>query len=388
MNYNTKRDANAASNGGGALMPALSETFDDARNLVRDALKRRNHWKTLDGLASVAESYVRADVYIHLHLRFNKFHALHQSPARLPVGEIERVDSALARDVRRHIAHPTDLCAHVKLCPSIEMGSPAQAGEFPRGSAWGENGEQAMFVGIIQLLKAKKGVTPTPVPSLVWLKRLDLCPKSFGHIGKLPSGGATLPEGVDRNTTLSDSSLAFQADGEIGSVFSALCGGATDLPSQPVEGRTQIVSNLPDAKGPIDWELFRPGKNSKAVMVGLSVVLGYADFVEVIPEEPLKTTLESYDLAVSPIDSLTWPSEHGGVNSDYGRQEDTEDPEGLRDTDTEAGRLRRHPGQDSEAREALNSEAPPDQVAPQGVSRAQGAGCTAKRTHSGSLEDA
>ena len=67
------------------------------------------------------------------------------------------------------------------------------------------------------------------------------------------------------------------------------------------------MGDLPNQQRPLNWEFLRPALNSKTVMVGLRIVLGYADFIEVIPEEPLNTLLEGYDLALCPLDLSEWP---------------------------------------------------------------------------------
>ena len=55
----------------------ISERFDDARNLVRHAVKRSNDWKAFYGIATVAEQYLRGDANIHLHLSLNPHSSLH-----------------------------------------------------------------------------------------------------------------------------------------------------------------------------------------------------------------------------------------------------------------------------------------------------------------------
>lgn len=75
------------------------------------------------------------------------------------------------------------------------------------------------------------------------------------------------------------------------------------------------------------------------------------------------------------------------VGLGYGRQENTENPEGLGDSDTDAWRVLQQPKEDGEAAQALNSQ-PTEEVASRTERAPRGAGYTAKRTHSGTSEDA
>ena len=341
------------------LRELRGERFDDARNLVRDALKRRNHWKTLDGLASVAENYARGDLDVHLHLRFYNF----------PRPEINCSDRVIGYG---KIARPADLCVRAKRHPSIEVSSTSETGKGHAGGQGTENREQAVFVGIVQLLKAKQAAMPTPVPSLVWLKRLDACPEFSRDAPKDTSAISTIlaPETTrDAPARSPDADAANRVDRKGGSVEGIIGFSKSKLPRQPIESGSQVVGNFANQQRPIDGEVFRPTLDSQTVMVGLRVVLGYADFVEVVPEEPLKAFLKSYDLAVGPLDPLTWPEEWmHDVQSGYGER-DTEDPTGRGDTSPQAQGLRRGAGRRGDAdQEATDQEAvtgsPPEQVAP------------------------
>ena len=70
------------------------------------------------------------------------------------------------------------------------------------------------------------------------------------------------------------------------------------------------------------------------------------------------------------------------------RQEDAEDTNRLRDSDTDARRVLRQSEEDREAAEALNSEGPPEEVASQTAPARRRGGYSAKRTRSGTSEDA
>ena len=172
------------------------------------------------------------------------------------------------------------------------------------------------------------------------------------------------------------------------------------LPREMTKAGMQVVDDLPSQNLELVPET-RGGVECPFNQIPIRIFIA-DQFVRVEIDNVAELSLEFAQIVTRPDEFHPWPIEWVGwlpgrqgnvgrsheVNSNHERQEDAEDPEGLRDSDTKARRLRRHSGQGSEAREALNSEAPPVQVAPQSASRAQGAGYTAKRTHSGSLEDA
>lgn len=279
------------------LRELVGERFNDARNLVRHALQRANDWKALYGIATIAEAYTRGDIHLHLHLRLRE----------LSSGGVEGVDSTLAGAVRRYVCKPTDLCIRVKRHPSIEVDMTRQPSEMQRVRSGKENGDEAVFVGIVQLLQKKKGAALIPVPSLVWLKRLDMS-QMFGinalnDVQAISSPTITVEVGnvLDRS--------ANQIDREGGSVIRLTNERVIEsqLPCETVKGRPQIVGNFANHSSPDWWQRFRPSLDSEDVMVGLRIILGYADFIEVVPKECFNLVLQSYDLESCPADLLSWP---------------------------------------------------------------------------------
>ena len=374
-----RRDANADN-----LLELPLEGFKDAIGLVNHALKRKEHWQTLYGLASVAESYARGDFDIHLHLRLKKLHG----------GNIEHIDSAAARLVRRYICNPTDLCIRAQRHPGLEVNHTSETAELHLRWRRGHNRDEAMFVGIVQLLQKIKGVLPVSVPSLVWLKPSERCNVPFGNaVDHAQPVRKVLPfemwnEHVFPSVPESFC-LAHQEDRELRVERGPPVIGSDKLIDNSIQGRPQIVGDLPDQERPFYWELLRPTLDSKTMMVGLRIVLGYADFIEVIPEEALNTFLEGYDLALCPLDLSEWPTEtmHGVYSHHEQRRRpaDTEDPEGPRNPHPQAEGLH---ARSEEGREALNSEASPEEVAPQ-TERVRPCGdCNATHTRLGSPEDA
>lgn len=290
-----RRDANAAHD----ILELPNEGFDDARDLVRHALKRGDHWQARHGLTSVAESYARGDCDIHLHLRFNKLHS----------GKIEAIDTSLARLVRWWLRNPTDLCIRAQRHPAVEVNMPSETTEGHGYCSRSQNCDEAVFVGIVQLVKKYKGAVPTPVPSLVWLKSLEACPKVARDTLET-SPPLHLLAGVESGVSpISDflGETFVEADWETGVERRRIRPQEGNLPCEAVEGRTQVVRDLPDHHRPIDWEFLRPTLDSKRVIASLRLMLGFADFIEVVPEEPLNALLESYDLAVCPLDLGSWP---------------------------------------------------------------------------------
>ena len=85
-----------------------SERFNDARNLVRDAIKRSDNWKAFYGVAPITEAYARGDIEIHLHL------SLHPN-LRLPITEVEN------RNAIRERANISDLCIRMYRHPDLEF---------------------------------------------------------------------------------------------------------------------------------------------------------------------------------------------------------------------------------------------------------------------------
>lgn len=315
-----RRDENAV-----LLAELTGERFNDARDLVRHALKRKDHWQARYGLTSVAESYARGDCDIHLHLRLKKLHS----------GGIKKIDTTLAGLIRWYISNPTDLCIRAQRHLALEVDFSSESREAQGCWRRSQNCDEAVFVGIVQLVKKNKGATLTLVPSLVWLEPLDVCPEVARDALQTPP---PLVLAGDESGVLSVSDSLVDAFGETDRE-TGVEGGITwpqesKLPSQTIERRAQVVRYLPDQHRPTDWEFLRPTLDSKTVIIGLRVVLGYFDFIEVLPEEPLNVLLETYDLAVCPLDLTSWPIQTmHEVFSDHERRQpagraEAENPEG------------------------------------------------------------
>jgi hypothetical protein len=169
------------------------------------------------------------------------------------------------------------------------------------------------------------------------------------------------------------------------------------LPCEVTQSRVQVINDLtreklelvPEADRGVEFPF---DKIAIFVFISNDLVRFQLDHVPELRFEFLQLITRPDELNPWPIEWVGWePREKRnshGVNSNYGRQEDTEDPKGLRDFSSQARGLRVDSRQGSEAPEALNSQAPPDQVAHQTASQPHSAGYSAKHTHSGSPEDA
>jgi hypothetical protein len=151
------------------------------------------------------------------------------------------------------------------------------------------------------------------------------------------------------------------------------------------------MGHLTDQQGDISgWQDVY--QSAERVLRSVRLRLGYDNSIVALAREP--SILSSYDLNFTFCtgDLETWAIERmrHGVNSDYERSADTEDANRLRDPGANAGRVHAESQEDREtAREEVTAPAkPPEEVASRTAPARQSDGCTAKRTRSGSPEDA
>jgi hypothetical protein len=170
------------------------------------------------------------------------------------------------------------------------------------------------------------------------------------------------------------------------------------LPCEVIESGVQVVNDLSGQKLELVPE---SGRRMECPLNEVSIRIFIADELIVVDaDNPLKHRFEFVQLVTRPDEFYPWPIEwmgwvpgrqgnlggSHGVNSQHGRQRDTEDTNGLRDTRSDAGRVLREPEEDGQAAEALNSEGPPEEVASQTAPARQSGDCSAKRTRLGSPE--
>jgi len=273
----------------------VSKRFDDARSVVRNALKSSNDWKSLYGVTTVAEAYARGDIEIHLHLFFS---------SKLPVHKVKDGDAIFGKG-----HNITDFCIRMQRHPFIEFATSADKPvKSETTQSRSQDSDETMFVGIVKLLKKKKRVTPTLIPSLVWLKRLELCqetPVDINHVSIDEPTILTRPMSETSSMFFTISCPCSLADRKL----STRVGVITDtpqLPCQQVESRPEIVSNLSYNHSPFIREC---GAiiNPNVPATNFSIELGQDDSVAIVFEKILSNILQGYELAVYPSDFSSWP---------------------------------------------------------------------------------
>ena len=287
----------------------VGERFNDARDFVQKAIESRNHWKALYGLAPICKSYARGDFEIHLYLSclFN---------LRSPITEVEN------KGIIFEWINITNYCIRIQRHTYLELTSATNTplkGCANRPSA--KHSNEAMLVGIVQLLKKKNGALPTSIPSLVWLKSLNACPISpmnalqqsqavscmpeLGDYITVPIPPISMPDKIDRKGS---STIGFRG------VFEG------KLPSQEVKSRTEIVNNLSNDNSPLVRECGGI-LNPDVLVSSFSIELGQDNTIGIFFEEPLKSSLQGYELFFYPLDLNSWPIEwvHGKTIQQNGR---------------------------------------------------------------------
>ena len=301
----------------------ISETFDDARNLVRNALQSKNDWKAFYGIATAAESYLRQDVDIHLHLILSDY--------------LSSLDVIERNAFGGKGASSANLCIHIQRHPRLEGSSSRPTNDLHATYGSSQNCDEAMFIGIVQFMKKKKGMVSTPVPSLVWLKSLNACPETPIDTLKKMTWDSIVPEGMVIPTINSGSLCATRksADREgrtVEGYSSSILEG--ELPSETIQGRTEIMSNFSDDYTPFNREGRRTIFNAEIIATCLSVELGWDNTIGIAFKEPLQSCLQGYELALCPLDLSCWPIEWMHMlQYPYGEEseEETKDSKGARD---------------------------------------------------------
>ena len=104
--------------------------------------------------------------------------------------------------------------------------------------------------------------------------------------------------------------------------FSRGSGGvqASELPSQEVKGRAEIVYNLSNNHPPLVRECGGI-LNTDVLVASFSIELGQDNTIGIFFEEPLKSSLQGYELFFYPLDLNSWPIEwvHGKTIQQNGR---------------------------------------------------------------------
>ena len=275
----------------------IGERFNDARDFVRNAMKSFNDWKAFYGITTVAEAYARGDIEIHLHLFSHHHFGM----------SVNKTKGRNATFLKRH--NIPNFCIRMQRHPFIEFASSTDKSvksETPQ--SWSQDSNEAMFVGIVKLLKKKKGVMPTLIPSLVWLKRLEYFKKPLVDVSNVSIDDPTIhPRPISETSSMFPiiSCPCSLADGKLSNGVGVVS-DTPQLPSQEVKGRTQVMGNLSNYYHPL---IGKCGTiiNSDVLTAGFSIELGQDDGVAIYFEEPLSNLLEGYELAICPLDLSSWP---------------------------------------------------------------------------------
>jgi hypothetical protein len=284
------------------------EGLDDARDFFSHAGQRRNDWKAIYVTATVTESQLRRDAEVHLHFMFHS----RPNPAVL-IPESAIYDIEQAHSLFGQWKDMPNLCVRLQRHPDLELRSATdKAAELIATHADDDYRDEAVLVGIVQLLKKEKGAMPSPVPSLIWLKRLDTRPKplldTLENIQRNAFFGGLIPspEGAVRPASLfwtfPVTNPTYREGGVCIGLTNSIAVQTGELPSKHVKRRAEVVRNFPNQHAPVNRGVERAILNAKIVVTALSVELGYDNTIGMFCEESLRSILQGYELAMCPHD--------------------------------------------------------------------------------------
>ncbi len=351
-----------------------SERFDYAKDFIRNISKRSYDWKSFYGIASITEAYARGDIEIHLHIFL--------SPN--PTVKITNENTFFGEGVNRG-----NFCIRIQRCPYFEVGTTTyESLEFISSNSGSQNSDEAMFIGIIQLMKKKKGAIPSLIPSLVWLKCFDFfhmsLSEAFGDVRAFLSTPKMRDEFAINSPLCATNKVNRESSFRVGSEFIR----TSKLPCQNIKSGTEVMNNLPNHHAPLSrkngciFDLY-------TIASSISLKLG-SDSIDIMFEEPLKSLIQGYELALCPLNLNSWPDKSMHMlqypQGDNNDREKTKNSQGVRDTRTLKRRVRAKSQKDCQAEQINASQS--SEVTPQTSNARRLDDYIAKNTHSGSLEDA
>ena len=252
-----------------------NKEIDHAIDLVRRASKRVDYLHTVYGVASLRESYVRGDAVFHYHIftegtNISDYCAVYQRHPGLEVMDVRKKRFGARPDISDAIY------------------------------AWRTDEDElqiTVLVGIVHLLEKPKGRPPTPIPSVIWLQPLDLCPVLTSQVRQSPAM-PSLPLG-------NPFPWAVQEDGErrpdaLDIDRPVLQYG--QLADNVVESRPQVVGNLASDN--------RPSKRSFAGQISFdsepietcfAIELGHNNTMRIRLKKMPDVRVEGYDLFMCPV---------------------------------------------------------------------------------------
>jgi hypothetical protein len=240
--------------------------------------------------------------------------------------------------------------------------------------------DNLMLVDAIEFMEPPQIVNIRPIRSIVRLKLFDDWVGSGKNIPELtPPSGGFLVELTGR-----------VEDGEFRTSTRIISDKQSQLPSQMIEGRSQIESNIANQNPPANRRLLA---NFKCEDFPRLISIFYGDngaWIQLheVPEFPVKDIevfLRPINLQPNVIQRLHMLySNHG-----QGREDETADTDhatGRRDSDPDTGRVREESTESGEVQ--TFTEGSPEEVESQTELGHHSDDCNAKHTHLGSLEDA
>jgi hypothetical protein len=355
----------------------LLELPDDFFDSVIDERQCVEYRATLDPRASFIELYRNLSLRVHVHLRgrpgseFGNHCAVfgYDPVANTGVGEAT---------TKVNTCSPAKSDCNTPACDHIASDSPwpskLQATKVSYGA---DHVNQSVFVSIIDVGEHTEAVLLEPIRSFVRLEPLDNCAVFARDASKI----AIFMLGVF---------LRVIEDGEL-ETEAPLINGAecAHLRDKQVKSGTGVVSKISDDDADF---VVRPNA------LGFS----YDDIVRGIPvslndkgvgfhcHESIYNAFDRVEMLLCPAKLQSWPDEMTHVlHSTHGKRGQSgqaEDVQGPRDTHTQSARLH---GELEEGGETQGITAsPPEEVKSRTAPARRLGGYTAKRTRSGSLEDA
>ena len=260
-------------------------------------------------------------------------------------------------------------------CAVLEfLDASATTGEGGNAKAGRYGREQAVLVGIPQEMKNPQGVILRGIPSVIRLNGLD-DPKSIGQ--------NVLGQAIE---VLDAGPACVGKDGEGRLLVRLISLQESQLPSDVIQGRAQIMSNVTKDDGKLvgGRRLWRELVNEIRIITRIELT---SRSVGVLLDESRSSIFEFFKVFTRPLclEPRTRDVGHE-VYSTHG--EEADDSEGTRNPHTDARRVHSQSGKDCEEAEALNSSTPPEEVVPGTGPVLRLGGCNATRTRSGSPEDA
>jgi hypothetical protein len=250
-------------------------------------------------------------------------------------------------------------------------------GRNPPGAVRRDERHKSVLVGQPEGVKL-----PEPLlPSMVWLHTLNQYLRLVGqplYLAHTPWVEAILAwAGVEKD---GEAHLARRIES---------C--ESELVNKVIERRAEIMNHIADDRAKPTGRLpqdFTP----KHVVAGVRIYLANRSIRLALKKLP-NFHLERIQVFMRPLYFEEWSFERRSaasheVHSPYARQEDTKDANRLRNPGANAGRVLRESEEDRQAAEALNSEGPPEEAAPQTAPAHPSGGYSAKRIRLGSPEDA